>query len=222
MEDLIMEKKKIICPNCNLQIEESSSTCPFCGAAINKEEIKKHEEEVKEHTQAKKKAPLHALLYRVGLFVSLALFLAMLLPGESNIFSMIYVWAFVGTTATVTVQGQQFVIGSNAATIVFVFAIVAVLNQIAVVWSTRKKSTEIALFSYFSAFFFILVALISFLSSTLMSMKTAGIDPTQFKFGVGFAVVAVISLACAAIDIVGVIKYKAFLKSNPLETFKKE
>ena len=216
-----MDKKKITCPNCNLQIEENLTKCPFCGADIDVEEIKKHADHDAK-TPAKKGMPQHTLFYLIGLGVSLALLLAMILPGESNVYAMIYRWAFVGTSISVKISGTDFVIGSNVATIVFVFSIVAILNQAAVLRSALKKTTEIALFSYFSVFFFVLIAVLSCLSNTLMSMKTAGLEPTQFKFGVGFAIVAAISLVCAAIDVFAVIKYKKYLKSNPLETFKHE
>ena len=118
-----MDKKKIICPNCNLQIEENVTKCPFCGADIDAEEIKKHAEEGAKPA-AKKKMPLHTLLYLITLGISLELLIAMLFPGESNVGVMIYCWAFVGTSISVNINGTDFVIGSNVATIVFVFSIV--------------------------------------------------------------------------------------------------
>ena len=214
-----MTKGKKTCPNCHLQVEEGLEKCPFCGASLdNKEEVK--EEVVVNENNKKLKIQRHTLFYLIGLGLGLILFGFMALPGESNIGLPIYFWAFVSERTTVS--GTEYVIGGNAATIVFVFSIVSVLNQLAILRSVRKKSTEIPLFSYFSAFFFVVNAIVSFTSSLLMSFKTSGTAATQFSFGFGFAIVGVISIAAAVLDILAVIDYKKFIKSSPFESFKHE
>ena len=210
---------KIICPNCHLPVDSAAGKCPFCGADLAgvKEEVK--EETVAEATEGKgkKKLQKHTFFYLIALGIALACFLAMILPGDGTYLKPIYFWAF---QTTVKIGDATIVVGTNAAAICFIFSIIGVLNFAAIFRSIQKKSTEIALFSYFAAFNFVVVAVVAFLSSALLSFNSSGTIASTFTFGFGFAILGVLALVSVAFVVLGVIKYKKFLVESPLETFK--
>ena len=217
-----MTKEKITCPNCHLAIDKDNEKCPYCGAEVVKEE--KTEKVVKEESAEKgaKKLKLrsHTLYYLIAFGIEVLCLGLMFLPGESILNRSIYFWAFSSTSSVI--NGDTYIIGTNAATICFIFVVVGVLNSIAIFRSIQKKTTEIPLFSYFTTFYCVVVAVVAFLSSTLMSHNAGGDRPTQFTMGIGFILLGVFSIAAAVFNVLGVIKYKKFLVSNPLETFKTE
>jgi len=213
-------KEKITCPNCHLAFDKDNEKCPFCGEIISKEEKEAVEEVVTKSEASKKglKFRKHTWFYLIGFFVEILCFGLMFLPGETLIFRSIYFWAFSSTSSNI--NGETFIIGTNAATICFIFVVVGALNSVAIFRSLQKKTTEIPLFSYFTAFYFVVIAVVSFLAPVLMSHNAGGDRPTQFTMGIGFILLGVFSLIAAAMNVLGVINYKKFLVSNPLETFK--
>lgn len=203
--------EKITCPNCHLLVDSKLDVCPFCGEKIvvKNTEVK----ETKVASEVKKtKLPRHSLYYYIGAGLGLLLFLAMLIPGCMEIeYGSIYEIAFGSHSSYTT--------GTNAGTILFIFALFAILNYLALMVSIKNKTTEIKLFSYFTAVMYAVCALVSFLSGAMLSTG-AGAD--SFTLGIGFIVTGLISLGATVIVVLGVISYSKYLVSNPIEQFKHE
>ena len=216
-----MKKNKITCPNCHLPLDATVTKCPYCNKDITEEErARAHDKKVEVKEEKKSKLQQHTVFYLIGLIIGAVAFLAMLLPCESTLNQNVFF--FVGHSSQFSYGGSQVVVGTNAPMIVFIFVLVALLNSAAIFWSLKKKTAEVSLFSYFTAFYFVVISVVSFLGNILMSNNSSGNLATKFGPGVGFYVIGVFALAAAAFNIFGVIKYKRFLVESPKESFKLE
>lgn len=215
------QKKKIVCPNCHLPIDNGQDKCPFCGAdLVKKEEVEVATSDELDNVQPhqKKKISLLMLLFLIGLGVGLLTFILFILPASGNNGALsLYYWVFNTTTS---IGEETIAVGTNAATIDFVFLIVAVLNGVAVLRSVHKKTAEIGLFAIVTIFLYLVVSVVSFLSPVLMSISSNGTRAAQFTFGIGFLFVGMFTLAAAAINIVAYVLYRKQLKAGPAEPAK--
>lgn len=215
-----MKKEKITCIGCHLPLDANTKKCPYCGKEISDEErgatVEPYYEA--EHRKKSRKLHNHTIFYLIALGLEALCLIGMILPCEStyNLSAFFY----MTKSTQFTFDGKQIVIGANAPLIVFIFIIVALLNSAAIFWSLRKKSPEVTLFSYFTAFYGIVIGVVSFIGNIMMSNNTSGNAATKFAPGIGFYVIAVFALAAAAVNIIAVIKYKKFLYSGPRESFK--
>ena len=219
-----MKKEKITCINCHLPLDANAKKCPYCGKEISDEERATNVEPFYDAEGKKKKASLqpHTLSYLIALGLEVLCLLGMILPCESTFGLNAFFYMAHSTQFTLIIgeQTSHVVVGTNAPLIVFIFSIVTLLNSAAIFWSLKKKTAEVNLFSYFTAFYSIVIAVVSFLGTTLMSNNTSGNVPTKFAPSIGFFVIAIFALAAAVFNILGVIKYKKFLYSGPKESFK--
>ncbi len=201
--------KKIVCPNCKLPIEEDSKTCKFCGASIVEEVVPEEVEELEESNiespKVKKSIPSFYLFFIIAAGLSVLAFFLPILPIDFNQYLYpIYVITF----------NSPIMVGMNAGTISFVFAIVTLLCFAAVHWSIFKKTTEIALFSYFAAFFAQVTAICAALAPLMLS---SGNSEMELGFSLGFVVIAIFFEAIVALTIIAIIQYKKYLIKNPSE-----
>ena len=195
---------KIKCPNCKLPALENEEVCRYCGSPLHQDSEQRFEEEV---IEAHKKTfvqmfPSYSLFFLVAAGLTLLSFLVLILPASFNYLVPGYVVAFNPPAA----------VGVNAATICFVFMIVTLLNFAAVLWSVKKKSTEISLFAYFAAFTGLIVLVVAAIAPIMLSGTGS-----EYGFGLCFLVLAIFYAAITALIVIGVIKYKQYLIKNPSE-----
>jgi len=204
-------KKQHRCKNCHMYIDVEAKVCPFCGEEV-KESVKKDTSEAVEQKPSKRKLLKHELFYLIGAGLGVLALILFLLPASGDYAGSIFRFAFA--------LPSDIKVGANAATICFVFSVVGLLDYLAIYLSLKRKTTEVGLFSYFTAFFYVVVAVTSFLSPLLFSN---GKDVSTFTtLGVGFIIVGVLSLASAVMSILAVIKYKKYIIDSPIETYKAE
>lgn len=204
-------KKQHRCKNCHMYIDIDAKVCPFCGEEV-KEVVKKETHEAVEEAPAKKKMLKHHLFYMIGTGIGVLAFLMFLLPASGDYSGSIFRFIFA--------LPKDIKVGANAATICFVFTVVGLLDYLAIYLSLKRKTTEVPLFSYFTAFIFTIVAVTSFLSPLLFAN---GKDVSTFTtIGVGFIAVGVLAIASAVMSILAVIKYKKYIVDSPIETYKAE
>ena len=220
-----MKKEKIVCHNCHLPLDAKTTKCPYCGAEIKENEKQTEIEPVYEGNlkgKTKKHLQKHTIFWLIAVGIEALLLLLQLLPVESTFGMNSYFYAFKSAQFTFASGGQthSVVVGTNAPLIIFIFTMVALLNSAALFWSLKKKSAEIGLFSGFTAFYCIIVAVIGFLGIVMMSNNSAGNAATKFEPHIGFFIVGAFAIAAAVMNIFGSIKYKKFLVQSPLETFK--
>lgn len=203
--------KKYECPNCHLQVEPNEKVCRFCGADLTKEPeaivVHKDDNEGKE----KIKMPLHFFIYLGVLAASLLLFILMLIPALKadgvvyNSYKVIF--------------GSNLQIGANVPTIIFIFSIVDSLNIVAILRSIQKKSAEISLFSYFTIFFYLVIAVMAFFSAPLCSR---GPNVPTYTIEAGMIIIGIFAILLALGTGAATYFYKKFLVSSPLEKAKVE
>ena len=208
-----MKKNTIECLNCHLPNELGAEKCIYCGATITvKEEVQTQEAAAVVVEKKKRKFAKHELFFLGSAGLGILIFLLFLLPAEGSGTSL-YKWAF-NSAKTASNLGVQ--IGINAPVIAFIFAIIGILNHWATLVSLRRKTTEISLFANFTTFYYIIIAIVSFLSPIQMANGTN----SHFTMGIGFILVGILSLAIAGLEIFANILYKKYLVNNPLESFK--
>ena len=203
--------KKNECPNCHLQIEGNEKVCRFCGADLTQEVAPTVHEHKKDDLDAKEKIvmPLHFWIY-LGVFgASLLMFILLLLPALSTEEGAMSGYKII--------FGSNLQIGANVPTIVFIFSIVGSLNLVAVLRSVQKKSTEIALFSYFTMFYYLVIVIMSFCSAPLCSR---GSNVPTYSIQIGMILTGIFAILLIFATGVATFFYKRYLVSNPLERAK--
>lgn len=212
-----MKKEKITCINCHLPLEANVTKCPYCGKEISETE---RNTEAKPYFEAeekgKKRLQKHTIFYLIALGLEGLIALGLLLPVESTFNLSGYY--YLSHSTQFQLGTTSVVVGTNASLIIFIFTIITLLNSAAIFWSLKKKSAEVTLFSYFTAFYCVVITVLSFLGTVLMSNNSSGNAATQFAPGIGFFVTSAFAVAATVFNILAVIRYKKFLYGGPKES----
>ena len=202
--------KKINCPNCHLSIDDTNKKCPFCDAKIEAENVEVVEEEDTASTPKKKKMHKYTMCYLIAAGIALLSFFVMFIPAFGSDIDAISASSLYGLAFGFTLEGVKYA-SVRGATIIFVLELVGILNFAAVLWSVRKKTAEISLFSYFTAFYYAFIVVVS-----VVTMAGGFNDNEDYalKPGAGIIIVLLLALAAIAMTIVGVVLYTKHQKKK--------